>query len=342
MKMRSTSRPVISIVIPTHNRAHLIRPALESCAAASLTTPLEVIVVDDGSEDDTKGLVQELSTELCRGHPNFSLHYSWQQNQGACVARNTGMTKARGDFLKFLDSDDYLIPSATAAEVAEAKSTRADVIVTGWCEVRIEDGTELPDSRVTRDAPQLKHGVDDMLLGRAPWTSAALYRMEFVSDLCWDSDWFKAQDWAWVWRVCLAGARFAVLPVSSCVYCHRLGTDRITGQEQSFLRSTEARQMILRMAENGIRENGWLTPERARLLAQYYYRDSKVLAEHYPEQWKSVWRHCQTLCPDFRPREDVRRARLPVKFLGPYFGSVAYVRLRKYMRHVARRDPNTG
>jgi glycosyltransferase involved in cell wall biosynthesis len=90
--------PRVSVVIPTYNRATKVPKAIES-ALSQTFTDLEVIVVDDGSSDDTGHVLASAFGDRIR--------YCPQANQGASVARNKGIEQARGEWIAFLDSDDY-------------------------------------------------------------------------------------------------------------------------------------------------------------------------------------------------------------------------------------------
>lgn len=98
----------ISVVIPTYNRAGVLGRALDSVGRQTLA-PLEVLIVDDGSEDATSRIVTEFypECELLR-----------QPNQGVSAARNRGVRAARGDWIAFLDSDDEWLPEKLAEQVA--------------------------------------------------------------------------------------------------------------------------------------------------------------------------------------------------------------------------------
>ena len=89
--------PKVSVIIPTYNRATKVLKAIESVLAQTVTD-LEVIVVDDGSSDDTGKTLEEAFGDRIR--------YFAQANQGASTARNRGIAEARGEWLAFLDSDD--------------------------------------------------------------------------------------------------------------------------------------------------------------------------------------------------------------------------------------------
>ena len=92
----SEHKPTVSVVIPTYNRAALLRQALDSVFAQTFTD-YEVIVVDDGSTDETPQMIERYADRL---------HYIWQENHGAAQARNRGTAAARGEWIAFLDSDD--------------------------------------------------------------------------------------------------------------------------------------------------------------------------------------------------------------------------------------------
>jgi glycosyltransferase involved in cell wall biosynthesis len=89
--------PKVSVVIPTYNRADKVCKTVES-ALAQTFCDLEVIVVDDGSADDTGKILADVYGSRIR--------YYFQPNQGASVARNRGIAEARGEWIAFLDSDD--------------------------------------------------------------------------------------------------------------------------------------------------------------------------------------------------------------------------------------------
>ena len=100
-------RPLVSVVIPTFNRVQQTIAAIESVLAQTYPN-LEVIVVDDGSTDGSDEAIQRFISQKTNGrHPIIFLG---QPNQGASIARNTGIAKARGEYIAFLDSDDAWLP----------------------------------------------------------------------------------------------------------------------------------------------------------------------------------------------------------------------------------------
>jgi glycosyltransferase involved in cell wall biosynthesis len=91
---------LVSIIIPTYNRASYIQKALDSVFKQTYRD-FEVIVIDDGSSDNTKEVLQKYGNRI---------RYSYQDNHGISHARNTGIRNSKGDYIAFLDSDDYWLP----------------------------------------------------------------------------------------------------------------------------------------------------------------------------------------------------------------------------------------
>jgi glycosyltransferase involved in cell wall biosynthesis len=102
----ATPRYLFTIFIPTHNRAHLLPLALESVDRLSFRD-FEVVIVDDGSTDSTRELVQQW---ISKGA--FPIQYVWQENQGMHASHNTAIAHAHGRLFMRLDSDDTLLPEA--------------------------------------------------------------------------------------------------------------------------------------------------------------------------------------------------------------------------------------
>jgi glycosyltransferase involved in cell wall biosynthesis len=111
--------PLASIVIPCYNQAHFLPEAIES-ALSQTHRPIEVIVVDDGSTDNTRDVVAR--------YPH--VRYVRQKNRGLGGARNTGFRVSKGEYILFLDADDRFTPDAAAAHLScFAKHPEAGFVV---------------------------------------------------------------------------------------------------------------------------------------------------------------------------------------------------------------------
>jgi glycosyltransferase involved in cell wall biosynthesis len=99
--------PLVSVVIPTYNRTQPTIAAIESVLAQTYSN-LEILVVDDGSTDGSGEAIQRFIHERTDGY--HEMFFFSQPNQGASAARNKGISKARGEYIAFLDSDDSWDP----------------------------------------------------------------------------------------------------------------------------------------------------------------------------------------------------------------------------------------
>lgn len=114
--------PEVSIVIPAYNAERFIRQCIDSVLGQTLND-IEVIVVDDGSDDETRQIVESCSdTRLC---------IISREHENAGAARNAGMRMARGKYLYFLDADDFIAPDALEIMASAADRARADIVVCG-------------------------------------------------------------------------------------------------------------------------------------------------------------------------------------------------------------------
>jgi glycosyltransferase involved in cell wall biosynthesis len=91
-----------SIIIPTYNRAHIIGKAIDSVLSQTFTD-FELIIVDDGSTDNTQNVVTSIGDNR--------IQYFKQENKGVCAARNTGIKIATSEYITFLDTDDEVLPN---------------------------------------------------------------------------------------------------------------------------------------------------------------------------------------------------------------------------------------
>ena len=102
--LHQVNRPIFSVIMPTFNRANTVTAAIQSLQAQKLTS-WELIAINDGSTDETHQVVSKMAESDAR------IRLLTQKNQGAALARNFGISEARGEFLAFLDSDDTLTPN---------------------------------------------------------------------------------------------------------------------------------------------------------------------------------------------------------------------------------------
>ncbi len=135
--------PKVSVVIPACNQARYLAESIQSVLAQTYDD-YEIIVVDDGSTDGTRAVVESLGS---------GIRYVWQENQGLAGARNTGIREAHGKYVALLDSDDAWLPSFLASMMSLVTTNpEASVFYCGVIYID-EWGCYLPQSGRTRVLP---------------------------------------------------------------------------------------------------------------------------------------------------------------------------------------------
>jgi glycosyltransferase involved in cell wall biosynthesis len=107
-KPSQSNEPLVTAIIPTYNRGYVVSRAIDSIIAQTYRN-VEIIVVDDGSTDDTQEVLQGYKTQI---------RVIYQENAGPSAARNCGIRASRGDIIAFLDSDDAWLPTKLQRQVA--------------------------------------------------------------------------------------------------------------------------------------------------------------------------------------------------------------------------------
>ncbi|MBP3520024.1 MAG: glycosyltransferase [Oscillospiraceae bacterium] len=176
----------VSVVIPIYNIQRHLRQCLDSIAGQTLTD-LEILCVDDGSTDESP----EILAEYARKDSRFQI--ITQPNGGPGTARNTGMARATGKYLIFLDSDDWFEPDFLAQMVARAQETGADVTICRAVEFDTGTGKELPSEWMLKSGylpgevfspEEIREHIFQFTYG---WPWDKLYRTDFVKSagLCY-------------------------------------------------------------------------------------------------------------------------------------------------------------
>ncbi len=130
--------PSVSVVITTYNRAEYVAAAVES-ALRQTRPPLEVIVVDDGSTDETRSVLKRYAPPV---------RYVWQPNTERGAARNHGLQLAMGEYIALLDSDDVLEPDKLERELAHLRAHPTAAVV--YSDILLIDAAGRPLRRVSR------------------------------------------------------------------------------------------------------------------------------------------------------------------------------------------------
>lgn len=225
----SKSSPTLSIVMPTHNRAGYISIAIESVLQQTYQD-WELLIVDDGSTDDTKSVVEPFLKRDAR------IRYIHQdQNKGIAFTRNNGVAQARGRYIAMLDSDDaWASPDKLARQIAVLNADPELGIIGTWLEIIDEKGVHT--------GQQLSYAQDDAgirskeIYKNAFAQSSVIFRKEAFEKAGGYDGRFVVTDDHDLWLKIGRSYRFATLPSYDLLYRKHSGnitrTRRITAAHE--------------------------------------------------------------------------------------------------------------
>ncbi|MFQ5806992.1 MAG: glycosyltransferase family 2 protein [Phycisphaerae bacterium] len=198
----------VTVVMPTYNRAALLLHAIRSALGQTVAYLCDIVVVDDGSADDTREVAASFGSRV---------HYVYQPNAGLAAARNTAIRASRNEFVAFLDDDDEWEPDKTERQLQAFRRWPDTVLVAGRATARYADGRKkqhplppLPFDQPTDFAPHLFEdnflSVPMVLVRRRCLEQAGLHREELR----------RRQDYhMWVRLACLGPCVYLNAPVAT-------------------------------------------------------------------------------------------------------------------------------
>lgn len=261
-----SSKIDVSVIIASYNRLWALPKAVESCRNNDCLT--EIIVVDDGSSDDT---------------------WSWLQNQkdvvsirtdnwGKAWAINAGQAASSGEFIRFLDSDDWLLPRANDRQLALARTTQADVVIAGHVYLDEVTGSS-EEVRCPAFHDFLSQYIDMVSLGVDCHYSACLMRRSLIANIPHRQE-FPWDDIMFMMEVGLTEPVIAICDFASIAYRqhhhdHRLtisaGVDKVHEVSQTITMYKRVLTLLKQRDE--------LTSSRAAALFRALWHQARRLAE---------------------------------------------------------------
>lgn len=193
---------LVTTIIPVYNRPALLRDAVASVIAQTYR-PIEVIVVDDGSTDETAAVADDLART--HGGVVRAMHIS---NGGPGIAREAGRLDARGEYIQHLDSDDILLPRKFELQVAAFEASPAAGAAYGWTRFRRRDGSVEP-LPWKRTGEVIEAMFPSMLTMRWWDTPTPLYRASVIAAAGPWSNLRVEEDWEYDCRIAALGVRLA-------------------------------------------------------------------------------------------------------------------------------------
>ena len=249
----------VSVIIPVYNIERHLRQCLDSVTGQTLTE-LEIICVDDGSTDGSP----EILAEYAAGDGRFQI--ITQPNGGPGAARNAGMTRATGEYLIFLDSDDWFEPDFLERMVAKAKETGADMTICRAVEFDTATGREQPSEWMLKaqylpeETFTPKEIAEHIFQFTYGWPWDKLFRREYIrkTGLQYPSL-PNSEDLVFVFQALTLAERITV--ISEPLVHHR--ANRMDSVSNSRYRDPEVPYQALVLLREGLRGRG-MYPEYER------------------------------------------------------------------------------
>ena len=191
--------PLVSVIIPVYNCERYLSQAIESVLAQKYR-PLELVIVDDGSTDNTAQVAAAFSDHI---------HYIYQPNQGAPAARNTGFKIASGDIIAFLDADDLWTENKLELQVPRLVKNHSVDIVLGYIERLNLTGyrDNIPQFEEFEE-PQINLSLATGIFRRSVFDRVGLF----------DEKLYHCDDWDWFMRARELGISIAIYPELTLLY----------------------------------------------------------------------------------------------------------------------------
>lgn len=198
--MRDFTPDLVSTIIPVYNRDLQLREAVESVISQDYR-PIELIIVDDGSTDDTLSIARSLAAQ----YPEL-VRVTGQINGGPGLAREHGRQLARGEFVQYLDSDDVLLPGKFSSQVKALRSRPDADVAYGITLLRTSKGVLVPEAHkwTGRNVATMFPGF---LVNRWWETATPLYRASVCERAGPWTDLRLEEDWEYDCRIAALGGR---------------------------------------------------------------------------------------------------------------------------------------
>lgn len=277
----------ISIIITSYNRRLWLEEAIKSCRAIRNKSnfSVQIIVIDDGSSEETLSFLKNQNDIIL-------LH---QKNRGANVARNTGMRIAEGEYIKFLDDDDFLDTQGVIKQIQNAQETGAKV---SYGDIFLLEQTQKTQNKIFIKKEAIENPLAELLSNWSNMLFSYLFHRSILESITWNEELTGYQDFDFALKVAEKNNNFNYLP-------EIIGFCRIHNQPSTMKRSPLERVynriQILDSSFSRLSLENKITPVIKKAYAQGYYNSIRVLFRKDKNLFNQVKDRIYQLDPEFVP-----------------------------------------
>lgn len=260
---------LVTVVIPCHNAEYLVGRAIKSVLSQTYQQT-EILLIENNSTDSTFAVLKEYEAQ----YPDKITVYA-QEKKGACAARNLGISKAKGDWIQFLDADDELLPPKIEKQIALGRSNDVDIVADDYCKIRTVNGKVVQQHIEIKEDPWL--GVINSRLGI---TSSNLWKKDTLLKVNgWNEDLSSSQEYDMIFRLLKAGAKVTVNhQVQTIIHAQADSISRTVNTEKRYKQYRNRYDLRCRIYEY-LYENNLLNQVYKRDLCMYLYYHLLLIRE---------------------------------------------------------------
>lgn len=280
--------PKVSILIPCYNAEKWIAQAIQSALDQTYENK-EVIVVDDGSTDSSLNVIRRFGQ---------SVIYESGPNRGGNITRNRLLALSRGEWIQYLDADDYLLPAKIGNQV-KALNVDTDILFSPSV-LEFHDGQSISKKILPIPTPHDPY----ILLARwyLPQTGSPLWRKQAILDVGgWKEDQPVCQEHELYSRLVMAGKRFTYFEKAESVY-RQWSETTLWKKNQAFTR--KHRLIIEDRLEKHLVEKGLMTKERQWAINMARFESARMEWQTNPAEAEQMMASVKTTYGKFVPRGD--------------------------------------
>lgn len=283
--------PLVSVIIPCFNAERYLRETLESVFRQTHGR-LEIILVDDGSMDSTRSIIESLGKRVT---PIYT------PNRGAASARNTGTSAASGHYVQYLDADDLLAPHAIASRVSALNGIQAGVAYSDWRYLEEQEpGCFAAGLEVTRRVEDVHPDVEIALFTTFWAPPAALLYSKAA--LCAVGEWKQhlapIEDARFMLDAAMAGAHFVYVPGVAAHYRVFHAASHSRRDPLGFVHAVFA---SAKEVETLWRSQGRCSPSHTQALAGCYNYAARAFFKQDPDRFNEALARLYAVQPGLQP-----------------------------------------
>ncbi len=255
---------LVSIIIPCYNAEKWIGECIDS-ALSQTYSPIEVIVVDDGSTDASLSIIEKYGNKI---------RWASYANEGPSAARNRGMQISKGNYIQFIDADDYISPMKVKNQLEFLKLSGKDIVYGDWCHQVYDD-----DNTIKSSSYMTNQSADDMtyyvISNNTIHSGSCLYKREVIERISgFDESLRIAEDYDFFVRLAFSGAKFSYM--EGCNYFYRI-YNSITASHGQGIKYPNSVKFLWDRISLSLKEKDLLNSKYHYVLAYNYF----FLAKRY-------------------------------------------------------------